>query len=101
MAHLWDLAYYVFLKHKIVSDKDGDLSDLWRMVLWDRFLDGRDHIWGPLLRRLRRFINSLSKPFSYVKNNLRDFMKLVLRRIITSRFVWVMINLVLLPPMVM
>ena len=37
MAHLWDLAYCVFLKHKIVSDKDGDLSDLWRMVLGDRF----------------------------------------------------------------
>ena len=30
-------AYCVFLKHKIVSDKDGDLSDLWRMVLGDRF----------------------------------------------------------------
>lgn len=32
-----------------------------------------DHIWGPYSDGSEGLLTPLSKPFSYVKNNLRDF----------------------------
>ena len=40
---------------------------------WGPVLDGRDHIWGPYSDGSEGLLTPLSKPFSYVKNNLRDF----------------------------